>query len=83
MTKPICCSTERLSRRLPQGCERLDGAGAGRRSRSVQRRLYVFRSKRADRTTAVWWDASGVSLLRRRLRKQRSTGRASGSHVFG
>lgn len=25
--------------------------------------LYVFRSKRADRIKAVWWDGSGVTYL--------------------
>jgi transposase len=29
--------------------------------------LYVFRSKRADRTKAVWWDGSGVRLFAKTL----------------
>lgn len=43
--------------------------------------LYVFRAKRADRIKAVWWDGSGVCLLRRRS-KQSSAGRASVPRVF-
>lgn len=34
--------------------------------------LYVFRSKRADRIKAVWWDGPGYAFLRRRSRKQSS-----------
>jgi transposase len=29
--------------------------------------LYVFRSKRADRIKAVWWDGSGVCLFAKTL----------------
>jgi transposase len=29
--------------------------------------LYVFRSKRADRIKAVWWDSSGVCLFAKTL----------------
>lgn len=29
--------------------------------------LYVFRSKRADRVKAVWWDGTGVCLFAKRL----------------
>jgi transposase len=29
--------------------------------------LYVFRSKRADRIKAVWWDGSGICLFAKTL----------------
>jgi transposase len=31
--------------------------------------LYIFRSKRADRIKAVWWDGSGVCLYAKTLEK--------------
>jgi transposase len=36
--------------------------------------LYVFRSKRADRIKAVWFDGTGYVCSPRRLRKRSSAG---------
>ena len=36
--------------------------------------LYVFRSKRADRIKAVWWDGSGVCLFAKTLEEISSAG---------
>lgn len=33
--------------------------------------LYVFRSKRADRIKAVWWDGSGICLFAKTLEEAR------------